>query len=596
MRASVADETLKVLANETNQAILGLLAVEPTYPRKIGDLLSLPEAEVARRLKHMEGLGLVQSKWSYIGKNVKLYQLTVEGVTLQFTPEGLRLHVAQMGKRTSPSLLLTPFVMTVPHPGEFVGRVKELETLAGAEPVVIVEGMVGIGKTSLLAAYAHAASAKRPVFWHAFSGVESLNWLANRFALFYAEHGDRALLEAVERGAEAADKRRLILEGMDNLRFLIVFDDVHRLEDEAVKALLTDAIQNIQKAKLVLGTRAPVKSGRAAARVKILRLGGLSDEEVRRFLDLKKANVPPHLLPKVRDEVGGHPLALNLLLAAAREAGVSVEKLLDRIPEKNLEEYLLGEVYEGLGEEERALLTVASVFRGTFTFEDLQAVASRLHERTLVAVRRRLLLQSFDGRYGLHEIIRNFFYQHLADKSHIHAKAAAHYLGRGTVEGRLEAMHHFLAAQRRDRVLELLEQNLDLREFDFIDAGYQNLYLSTLELFDRGEVKDGRKWALMEDEKGDIWFHRGDTAKALKYYDSALAFFEKHPDAARLADLAWKRSMSLSRLGKQKQALEVCEKALKQLAADGVPRTRLEELFETLKNPAPPKTARVSAA
>ncbi|MGQ0535159.1 MAG: hypothetical protein ACT4PT_03705, partial [Methanobacteriota archaeon] len=186
----MSEEVLKVLANRTNQAILNLLAVEPTYPRKVGDLLSLSETEVARRLKHMESLGLVASSWQYIGKNVKLYRLVASSVSLRFTAGGLRMELST-GNAKATTEVLTPFLMSVPVPTEFVGRSRELSTLADGGRVVIVEGLPGIGKTSLVAQFAHESAKTRSVFWHSFRGVESLTWLANRCAVFLAQHGDR---------------------------------------------------------------------------------------------------------------------------------------------------------------------------------------------------------------------------------------------------------------------------------------------------------------------------------------------------------------------------------------------------------------------
>ncbi len=581
----MSEEVLRVLSNETNQAILNLLAVEPTYPRKIGELLALSEAEVARRLKHMEGLGLVAGGWTHIGKNVKLYRLTTESVSVHFTKEGLRL-LLQRGDGARPETrLLTPYAVTVPSVGEFVGREKELRALDGREAVMIVEGMVGIGKTSLQASFAQRQQGRRSVFWHSFRGVESLNWLANRLSLFLAQHGQRALLEAIERGADVADKRELMLQGMDDERFLIVLDDAHRIEDPAVQSWVADATARVRRGKLIVGTRQPLRHHRSSD-VRVLHLEGLTDADVAGFLEMKGAAVEKRLLPKIREEVGGHPLALNLLLEAATEANVSLERLLDRVPERDLEEYLLKEVSEGLTDEERQLLTLSSLFRTTFTLEDLSALSPKNLEGALSKLRRRLLVQNFEEHFALHEIIRNFFYQRLQDKARLHLKAAEYYLGQGSVEGRLEAMHHFLVAKRRDRVLDLLEQNLDLREFDFIDAGYQNLYLATLELFDKKEVSDPRRWALIEDEKGDIHFHRAEHEVALRLYESANAHFENARDAARVADLAWKRGLALHRLGRRKEALEICEATLGRGAADGLARERLQQLIAELAPPA----------
>ncbi|MGQ0536448.1 MAG: tetratricopeptide repeat protein, partial [Methanobacteriota archaeon] len=406
---------------------------------------------------------------------------------------------------------------------------------------------------------------------------------ANRCAVVLAQHGDRALLDAVERGAELAEKSELMLRGLDDARFVFVLDDVHRVEDEAVRTFLGDAIARTKNGKLVLASREHPRYNPALPHVRLVHLAGLDDDEVRRFLEAKGVKVDERLFPKIRDEVGGHPLALNLFLEAAAAEGGGIEKLLDRIPEKNLEEYLLAEIHERLADDERQVLALASVFRTSFALEDLAAISTKNPENALYKLRRRLLVQSYEGDYALHEVVRNFGYAQLKNKKSLHEKAAAHYLSQGSVEGRFEALHHLLAAGRREKVLELLEENLDLREFDFIDTGYQNLYLSVLELFKKSEVKDARRWALIEDEKGDIHFHRGDYKRALEHYDEARTTFEKLKEPQRIADLCWKRAMASARLGKKKQAQELVERGLKVAAKGTRERERLDELAKTFR-------------
>lgn len=576
------EELLKVLANRTNQGILHLVAVEPTYPRRVGELLSLGETEAARRLKQMEGLGLVVGERTYIGKNVKIYRLVAENVSVRFTPEGLRLEI-ERGDAQPRALLLNPFVQSIPKSDGFVGRDAELAALEGEDRVVVVEGMPGIGKTTLVAHFAQRAAREHAVFWHSFRGVESLNWLANRLAVFLAHHGDRGLLEAIERHAEPADKRELMLRAFDDPRLVFVLDDVHRVEDEDVRSFLTDAVRSVGRSKLVLASRERLRYDPSTPSVRLLRLGGLGDEAVLSLMQRHGLAADAGLLPKVREEVGGHPLALHLFLETARERGVDPRELLDRIPERNLEDYLLQEVYASLADAEKEVLAQASVFRDRFALDDLRALTKKDPERAVLGLRRRLLVQSFDGEYGLHEVVRNFFYRYVADKKGLHERAAAHYLAQPSVEGRLEAMHHLLQAGRRDRVLDMLEQDLDLQDFDAVDAGYQTLYLGILEMFTPAEAATPRRWALIEDEKGDIRFHRGELVRALEHYDAAARHFAGGKEPERLADIAWKRAMALQRLGRAKEARAACEEGLKAAPPKGRARERLADLQGKLK-------------
>lgn len=580
---SPRDDLFKVFSSRTNRSILSLLAVEPTYPRKIGNLLALSEAEVARRLKHMEGLGLVTSGWSYVGKNIKLYRLSTDRIQIRFAPEGIRVEMGPGSGAASSSFTISPYPPALPQVEGFVGREAQLELLGGPERVVVVDGMPGIGKTALVAAFVRRATDPSQVFWHSFRGLESLGWLVNRFGVFLSQHGNRTLLHAIEQGAEVSDTRELLLQNWDDPRFLLVFDDAHRIEDPAVREFLADALERVQRAKLIVIGREAPRFNPSLPRRRLIRLEGMRDPEVARFFEQKGVALAPHDLPKVREEVGGHPLALNLLLEAARELEVPVQQLLDRIPERNIEDYLLQEVYQALSDEEKQTLALASIFRSSFTLDDLNALSRKNSEHVLLRLRRRRLVESVGPEYALHEVMRNFFYKLLKDRPDFHAKAAQHYLDRASIEGRLEAMHHFVAAGRRDRVLQLLESNLDLKEFDFIDAGYQNLYFDILSLFKRTDVTDSRRWALIQDEKGDINLHRGNAGAALRYYEDAYTIFQRAQDPERLLDLAWKRGLAMEKMGKANEARQVCREALAQAKGKSTARTRVEELLGRLE-------------
>lgn len=580
------ENLLKAVSSRTNRAILGLLAVEPTYPRKIGNLLAISEGEAARRLKHMEGLGLVSSAWSYVGKNIKLYRLASDRLLLRFRADGLRVELGHGEGQPSQTFTLLPFPLRVPMTESFLGRAAELQRLDGPDRVVVIEGMPGVGKTALAAQYALGRGANGNLFWHSFRGLESLPWIANRFSVFLAQHGDPNLLRALEQGTDVSDTREILLRGMDDARFLIVLDDVHRIEDPALRDFVTDAVNRSQKAKLILTSRESPRFDPTLPGRSVLRLGGFSDLEVGQFFENEGVQLDPHLLPKVRDEVGGHPLALHLLLDASKELGVPVPKLLDRIPERNIEDYLLQEVVGSLTDDERQVLSHASLFRGRFGADDVSALSKRSVDHLLLRLRRRHLVQTDGTDYALHEVIRNFFYSLLKDRESFHVRAAQRYLERQTIDGRLEAMHHFLRAGKRDRVLQLLDENLDLHEFDFIDAGYQNLYLSILEEFKKSEVTDPVRWALILDEKGDIALTAGDPKKALGHYEEALPIFAKAKDLERVVDVHWKRALGLERLGKKAEARKICQEALRVAPRDGTTHKRLEELLKKLEAPA----------
>lgn len=578
----MGDDVLKALANPSNQAILSLLSIEPTYPRRVSELLSLGESDTSRRLTRMEKLGLVESDWEHVGgKNVKIYRLVPDEIHVQISGQGLSVEMAA-DDEPSQHEVYDRLRVQIPDAEGFVGREDELEQMAGDEPIVIVEGIAGIGKTSLLAAFANRQQDQQPVFYHSFRGTESLTWLAQRLGVFQARHGERQLLDAIEAGAPLPDRRELLLDALGKEGFTVVLDATERIRDEDLQLLLRDAVERVREGKLVLAGRQPPRFDPTVDDVLHLRLTGLAEPAIARLFEERGIEAQPEVVERARERVGGHPLALNLLVEAAAEGSPQVEAILDEIPDHEIEGYLLEEVDEHLSDPERRVLAHASVFRRRFSREDLEAVYPSNPEGAIVKLRRRRLLRDDGDALALHGLLRSFFYDQLEDPGELHERAAEHQLAKGTLEARLEAMDHLLAAGRRQRVLRLLERDLDLEEFDLIEEGYHNLYLELLKELDPTSIPDERQAALVHDELGDIRYHRGEHERALEEYAEARERFAEQDADERVADLDWKAALALDQLDRPGEAAEHVRAGLEFAPEDGRARDRLETLADKL--------------
>jgi hypothetical protein len=538
----VPADLLEAVANRLNQRLLAALAVEPNHPRRLAGLLGMPEAEVSRRLKALERLGLLDASWQVNGAKVRQYRLRATALRLDIGPAGVNLLPLDGKAAAAVDLadagLLTPIP---PHDG-FVGRAQDLAAVAGPDPVVIVEGIPGIGKTALLARAA-AGTAGTQAFWMTCRGVETVAWLAARLASHLRARGEAAAarrLEAVH-GPAVADA---VLAALDAPGSLAVIDDVHRVADPGLRALVADAAARLANGRLRLGSRERVPHAPRPG-VRVLELAGLPDADALALLAHDGVGVPAELRERVRDEAGGHPLALHLLAEAAK--GGALAPLLDRRPEQELAEFLLAEIDARLGDLERAALAHASLFPHAFGADDLRAVGAKAPEAALDGLRRRRLVAWDEDGYRLHEVVRNFYYARLQDKARLHTLAADHCLARGDATGHLEALHHLQVAGAQDRMLAVLAVDLDTTAYDTIDEGLLHLYGNLLDRLTPAEVGDAL-WGQVLDERGDLAFHRREWAKALAHYDdAAAAFAATSPD--RLADLAAKRARCVQRLG-----------------------------------------------
>lgn len=579
----MSERILEALAKETNQAILSLLAIEPTYTRSISELLGYSESDVSRRLSRLEDAGLVASEWQHVdGRNVKVYRLVADEVSIRIDGEGLAIEATREGTDATERTLLDRLEVRIPEPETFVGRGDELAVLEGPAPVVLVEGIPGIGKTSLAARFALDHRDERPVFFHSFTGTESLTWLAHRVGVFQARHDDPDLLEAVEAEVPLADRRRLLLEALEDPSTITVLDETGRIRDQDLEELIADAIEHVREGKLVVTGRNLPAFDPSADHVERLRLDGLSTEDVQRLLAERSIPADEALAAEVRRRLGGHPLAINLLAEAAGDAATSLEGLLEGAPERAIEDYLLDEVHDRLTDSERRVLSYASVLHGRFTREDLAAIYPGNPEGALVRLRRRRLLEVQGDTYRVHDLLASFFQERLDDPAAIHEEAAEHALGQGTLEARLEALHHLLEAGKRARVVDLLERDLDLEEFDLVEDGYHNLYLDVLQQLDPDTIAAAGRAGLVHDEIGDVRLHRGEHEQALDHYREAAASFREAGDEQRLADLAWKRALALIELDRAGEARKRVQAGLTEHGPDERTRGRLETLADEL--------------
>lgn len=143
-------DLLKVLANGTNREILTLLRAEPTYPRRLAELVGITEGEAQKRLRLLEELGVVKGQWVHVGKNVKRYTLEAKALRIEVGPDGLALHLEGEGVARGP-VKLAPSQEAVPSADHVVGRDAELAALGqvlGTKGAVAVLGIAGTGRAA----------------------------------------------------------------------------------------------------------------------------------------------------------------------------------------------------------------------------------------------------------------------------------------------------------------------------------------------------------------------------------------------------------------------------------------------------------------
>lgn len=449
----------------------------------IGAALGISRAHVALELKRLKAAGKVEERMAHVASartRRKVYALAPAGqdvarrmreyartrTVVLITPEGTRETTGEealealrpMGVRESAGIqrILAGNVIDLrprdppkaeaPLRRPFFGRSAELEVLRAwlgnaPQPVVVIVGVAGIGKSALVAKALEVEP--RPVLLRRLYPHDDAHGILSTFADFLARQGRRRLKSVLSRPAydpvEAVAVLREDLSGC-----VVALDDFHACPP--AEGLVSSLLEKALAFKLLVSTRVqPAFADRGVLQddaILTVPLAGLDREASRDLLAGRRPGLPPEDVARVLEAAHGHPLALELFAASGLEAGAL-----------QTQRFVLETVLEGLDDvSEEVLRTFAILRRPAKSPEALGTTVAQL--RRLL---KRAVLQHRDEGYLLHDLVREFFLARMpeADRRRAHGRAALYWEERG--DG-LEAAYHRIEARDFDAAVALLEE------------------------------------------------------------------------------------------------------------------------------------------
>lgn len=448
------------------------------------------------------------------------------------------------------------------------GREQELQALRSAfatRKLIVIEGIAGIGKTTLGQAFAQKIMKTHPCIWVDCKPGMGLEGLTGALDVFFGESNKefRAILtqELLRlRGPQQAVDA--FVAALNRGHYVLFLDDFHLVTDSVVTETLTEALKlHAGEARTVILTReaSPALQKLLARRERVgeseqarkMELEGLELEPaLALWHDCGAEETPDGLKPLWR-KVEGHPKALELCASLVRQ-GTGIPSLL-KMPlyDKGAAQpllRLLRETDRRLTWQERHLLQRCSVFDEPFAetalarlygFEDWAPVAQRASDR--------FLLDRVDRAYRLHPLVRDYFYDCLREQRECHRLAGEHYLA---------------LASQAEEIVQRVE--LSLRAYQHFVQGRAWWYLSRLpyeiqpQLVTWGRWQEARQLCetgleasryLGERKEEAVYLHElgnmccrvGDYEEARRLYQESLETFKKlgaqHEQAAVLHQL-----------------------------------------------------------
>ncbi|MCI0497585.1 MAG: tetratricopeptide repeat protein, partial [Thermoplasmata archaeon] len=361
-----------------------------------------------------------------------------------------------------------PFVVQtegLPTPRHFFGREREISIIDGhierACRVVVIQGIAGIGKSSLAYKMIERYGSTRNVFYYRFHEWDTYRAVLTPLTEFLHKLGrdnlrrylrSKRKVSSVEEEHIAIDLYEifeLVSKDFQDLDGILIFDDLHKIEDKmgGLMNLFLEVFERHGGPNVIVLTRnIPMfytSKDIISERVKEVRLMGLDIESTGMLLKAKGLEVRD--LDMIYEATGGHPLSIELM-----------RDPFDLVKPSELRRFIQREMLSKLEPEERAFLAKLAIFRIPVLPEAF--IQSTADYDILERLINQILVEeiTYSG-YKVHELIREFLITTLAreELSDLHLGAANYYLRSEGPEATIEAIHHFINGGEKSRAAEV---------------------------------------------------------------------------------------------------------------------------------------------
>ncbi len=501
-----------------------------------------------------------------------------------------------------------PFIVHVeglPAPRHFFGREEDLESidthLKGECRVVVVQGIAGIGKSSLANKLIEKYSPEMNIYYYQFHEWDTYRAVLTPLTEFLHKLGKDNLrrymrskkrLSSVEEEhitIDLYDIFELVSKDFQDMEGLLIFDDLQKAEDRmgGLLSLFLEVFERYGGPNIVVLTRnIPAfytQKDIISGRVQEQRLMGLDLDSTRLLLEAKDLQVPD--ISRIYEATGGHPLSIELM----RDPH-------DLVKPSELRRFIQSEILSQLEPAEREFITKLAIFRRPVLPEAF--IESTSEYDILEELINHILVQeiTYSG-YKVSDLIREFLISTIP-KEEIrgqHLNAAGYFLSAEGEEPILEAIYHYksggetgraadLAVERgRELILrgylEDLKNTLDIETTDVpkkLRADFL-LLIADIEMglnnWDTAEEKNQEaiKWAGTDNQPvlGSAWknlgkidYERANWKDALDHFKASVEISEKIDDSVILGDAYRSIGQVHWRNGESEEATEYFEKAL----------------------------------
>jgi tetratricopeptide (TPR) repeat protein len=554
--------------------------------RGIGEAIEIAWSNVPRAMKKLVTDGIVEEKSARIKgdkRKKKAYFLTHKGYSqalglkqdlaarplVMVDGETRReILVGDLAKETGLSFSFLSFVMKVAPEGTFdvarakavgatpagivesvegapvvrafVGRDAELSALLNVisqNQVAVVWGVAGVGKSTLAAKSVEPLRGKRSIFYTRLRTWSTLGGVLMPFARFLGKLRRTKLLHYLSstKQPQVGDLPSILKEDFEAIDAVLYFDDLQDAPQDLQHflRLVVDLKPESPNLAVVLVSR-PLphiidrREVAVTKRVVELKLEGL-DKAAARLLVRPEIIASPEHFEEVYKRTGGVPLLLELAQPTSRPAYTS-----------DAAAFVQNEILKRLSPGAHDMVSLASVHRTTVKRDALFVLPNAKAEHLDELVKHDLLQERPDGRFDIHDLVREFVYAKLTPQQLMafHTGAADFLATSEDPRDVLERIHHLDRAGQTDAAARAAVAE----GWRLITSGLYRELLGTVENLS-GKGLDATGVMALDELKSDLyakleeWEPAFDHAKAA--LDRALEL-NRNEDAGRLfGKVAW---------------------------------------------------------
>ena len=414
------------------------------------------------------------------------------------------------------------------------GRKEELKAMDtwyhSDGPVLLVTGIAGIGKSSIVASWVQGRQLKIPVYGFEIHDSSTHAGLLADFAGFLAALGKPGLATFLAQGVplDLGFVRRLLERELVDLRLLIVLDNADQASRD-VSRLVSDLFMSLGTTlalKVVLVVRRSprwLSTGRRGARqLEILPVKGLDSKASEALLRSRGLGSDSPLLEEIVRKTRGHPLLLHLAASTGASRSSAVQR------------YLREEVWDSLSMADRAILEAISVFRRAVS-EHVLELAARANRHALDSlIERNLLERTIAGGSVMHDLVREFVRSQIPEerRQELHLRSAYPLMQATDPRERWEGVYHLLEAGRLAEAAAFLDSE-GVPLLDSVAAEEISSLVSGLTL----DEADSGVYCIFAEVLGDSLRIRGHIEPAIFQYGHARRLVETSQRSERVPRL-----------------------------------------------------------